>query len=93
METITYSPQGEILNTPSQVIAGFCTAYTCEEAQEELWKWIQPVLLDSFREQDPERTNKLAAFFEHLEQLINAVYILRQMNPWLSPQERSTSRD
>lgn len=33
-----------------------------------------PALLDSFREQDAAQTNRLVAFYEHLELLLKATY-------------------
>lgn len=78
METIIFSKDGEILTTPEQAVAAFCTACTREEAQQELWSWVFPTLLDCFKQQAPERADKLATFYEQLEQLINAFYFTRK---------------
>lgn len=81
METIIFSTDGELLTTPEQAIVAFCTAYTREEAQQELWRWILPTLLDCFRRQQPERAEKLAVFYEEAEQLLSAVYFMRLATP------------
>lgn len=60
--------------TPQHVIQTFCHTYTFEEMQEELWRCIQPRLLEHLTSEnpDPERLN----FYEHLEILLSALYQL-----------------
>jgi len=55
-------------------LRALCQTYDLEEARHELWRWFLPVLLRSIREQDFARTSHLAAFFERLEQLLDAAY-------------------
>ena len=92
METIIFSNDGEILTTPEQVVVAFSTAYTREEAQQELWRWILPTLMDCFRQQQTERAEKLAAFYEQAEQRINAVYFMRLSATQHNSQEGDTRR-
>jgi len=90
METIIFSTEGEILTTPEQVVVAFSTAYTREEAQQELWRWILPTLLDCFRRQQLDLAEKLAAFYEEAEQLLNAVYFMRLATPINTQSEGGT---
>ena len=62
--------------TPQQVIQSFRHTYTYEQVQEELWRCIQPRLLESFKDLNPDSTNHIATFYENIEILISAVYQL-----------------
>lgn len=63
-------------DSPQETIAAFKKAYPLAEVQEELWRCLQPRLLDCFKELDVDATNKLAAFYENIEILVSAVYQL-----------------
>jgi len=61
---------------PQETIAAFRKAYPLAYVQEELWRCLQPRLMDSFKDLDVDATNKLAAFYENIEILVSAVYQL-----------------
>lgn len=62
--------------TPQQVFQSFRHTYTYEEVQEELWRCIQPRLLESFKDLNPDSTNHIATFYENIEILLSALYQL-----------------
>lgn len=81
METLFNTIQvTSVLSHPQETIAAFRQAYTYSEVQGELWRFMQPRLLASFKELDVDATNKLAAFYENLEILLSAVYQLPDLS-------------
>ncbi|MFD1185275.1 hypothetical protein [Pontibacter rugosus] len=93
MQAIQFNDQGELRTTPQEVISDLCTAPTREEAQDALWAWVQPVLLECHRQQQPARVRSLTAFYEQLEQLVNAVYHMREDPTVAPPQPKGTRHD
>jgi hypothetical protein len=65
---------------PQEIIRTFRSAYAPEQVQEELWRFMQPRLLASFKDLNPDTTNKLIAFYENLEILLSAVYQLPDLS-------------
>ncbi|QCR22353.1 hypothetical protein [Pontibacter sp. SGAir0037] len=59
---------------PEQVLQRFCATYPLQEAQREIWKWFLPVLKASIS--NPERSERLTTFFDHLERMLHALYRL-----------------
>ncbi|PRY09810.1 hypothetical protein CLV24_11714 [Pontibacter ummariensis] len=78
METIKFDQNQKLLTTPEEVVADFCTAPNRDEALDDLWVWLHPVLMDAFREQNNARLDQLVAFYNKLEQLINVFYFTRK---------------
>ncbi|MDX5421176.1 MAG: hypothetical protein LPK07_15675 [Hymenobacteraceae bacterium] len=79
MSTIPLRPPIPAI-TPAETIRVFRLTYTLEEVQEELWRCLQPRLLASFSELDPDHTNQLASFYENIEILVSAVYQLPDLS-------------
>ncbi|TXK36456.1 hypothetical protein FVR03_17750 [Pontibacter qinzhouensis] len=82
---ILFSPTGRLLTTVGQVLAYFCTPRTFEEAQDKLWQWVHPVLMQCLREQDDRRADQLAAFYEELEHRVSIIYHMRRAGLHLKP--------
>lgn len=74
MKPLEFYANGRISTQPEQVVAGFCTAPSREEAQQRLWLWVRPVVLKSLHEPMNCRLEDLTAYCEHLERLIEVVY-------------------
>lgn len=78
MET-TQTLQHEKTQLPlnqAQAINTFCSHYTLEQAQQELWRWCILALKNNYDGLSSERTTNLITFYENLKTLVSAVYQL-----------------
>jgi len=83
---------------PLQVLHNFCDAYHLQEVRNILWEWLVTALgkTHSIYDEAKERSN-LTFFYENIEELIEAVYLLHQQQPpakpAASPRKGKVARD
>jgi hypothetical protein len=74
---------------PAQVLHEFCDSYHLHEVRKTLWDWLVTALgkTHSIYDDAKERSN-LFFFYENVEELMEAVYLLHQQQETPKPAAR-----
>lgn len=80
----------EAKENPLMVLYDFCDAYHLHEVRKTLWDWLVTALgkTHSLYDDAKERSN-LCFFYENMEELMEAIYLLHQQQGTPKPAPRT----
>lgn len=66
------------IKDPQKVLEEFFLTYHPEECRIELWKWLRLTIGGDFGDLESNERGNLICFYENLQRLIEAVYLLKE---------------
>lgn len=66
------------IEDPHKVLEDFFLSYKPEECRKALWKWLRLTIGGDFSSLESNERSDLISFYENLQKLLEATYLLRK---------------